>query len=835
MPAQKRMNPPHLPVDDTLPELAEALARSARAVLSAPPGAGKTTRAPVALLEEPWLAGQKIVMLEPRRLAARRAAEYMARERMEEPGQTIGYRIRGETRVGPATRIEVVTEAVLTRMLQADPALPGIGLLIFDEFHERTIHADLSLALALDVCVHLREDLRILVMSATLDGLAVAEYLGRAPVIESRGRAYPVDLHYLNFPVEGAVEMRVVEVIARALLQERGDMLVFLPGWREIRRVASLLEEASLPEELELHRLHGDAPYADQQRALAPAWSGKRKVILSTSLAETSLTIDGVRVVVDSGLVRASRFDPRRGMSGLVTLTVSRATANQRAGRAGRQEPGACYRLWTREVELPPYPTPEILATDLAPLALELARWGDPQAHGLRFLDAPPPAHLAQARQLLRDLGALDEAGRLTPHGEAMARMPVHPRLAHMILKGSELGLGWLATEIAALLEERDPLRGVDSIDLRLRLDALRSGGEGVDRGLRARALAEAHRLRAHLRIREAATADVDRAGLLLALAYPERIARARAEGALRYQTAAGTGAVLPSGSALAREPLLALGEVDAAGTEARIQLAAPLSWADLLECAGTRIVVEEETYWDQSEEAARARRIRRLGELVLDERSVEPTPEGRERAMLEGIRAMGLEALPWDRESRSILERSEWLRKRASVGGDWPDLSEERLLRDLELWLAPFLGEARRREHLARVNLRAALGVLLSPIELREIETLAPTHLSVPTGSRVRLDYAAGDLPVLAVRLQEMFGERETPRIARGTIPVLIHLLSPAGRPLAVTQDLRSFWQNAYPDVRREMRGRYPKHHWPERPLEAEPTRRTKRRRLPR
>jgi ATP-dependent helicase HrpB len=822
----------HLPVDDILDDLRGALRRSGAAVLSAPPGAGKTTRVPPALLDESWALGRKIIMLEPRRLAARRAADYMARQRGEEPGATIGYRIRGSVRSGARTRIEVVTEGILARMVQSDPLLEGVGCLIFDEFHERSIHADLGLALALDVRATVRDDLRIVVMSATLDGVAVAGLLGDVPVLESRGRAYPVELRYLNFPVEGPVEPRVAEVVARAMLQEEGDVLVFLPGLREIRRVAGLLEEAALTEAIDLHRLHGDAPYGEQQRALAPGREGRRKVILSTSLAETSLTIDGVRIVVDSGLARVSRFDPRRGMSALVTVTASRATADQRAGRAGRQAPGVCYRVWTEHEDRPRYPVPEIAATDLAPLALDLARWGDAEGRRMRFLDPPPPAHLARARQLLADLGALDEAGRVTEHGAAMGRLPVHPRLAHMMVRAREMGLGALAADIAALLEERDSLRGEERGDLRARLDALRSGADAADRGLRARLLAESHRLRILLGLGKGSDEPVSRAGLLLALAYPDRIARIREPGSHRYQTVSGTGAVLPPGSRLSGSPLLAIGEVDAAGSEARILLAAPLSVEELIQCSGDRIVEEEHTRWDASEEAVRAVRVRRLGLLELEERSIEPEPDARRRAMLEGVRQMGLESLPWTREQRSLLERSEWLRKRALTGPQWEDLSPERLLRELEAWLGPFLGEARRREHLGRINLTAALHLLLDHAQRRHIDRLAPTHLAVPTGSRIRLDYGGEGPPVLAVRLQEMFGQRETPRIADGKVAVLIHLLSPAGRPLAVTQDLGSFWKNVYPEVRKQMRGRYPKHRWPEHPLEAEPTRRTQGRR---
>lgn len=821
-----------LPIDPVVPELCAALQGNGAVVLSADPGAGKTTRVPLVLLEQPWLRDMRLIMLEPRRLAAQRAAAYMAHQLGEEVGETVGYRIRGESALSGRTRLEVVTEGILTRQLQADTGLAGSGIVIFDEFHERSIHADLGLALTLDVQKHLRPDLRILIMSATLDGLALSSLLGGAPVIRSEGRAFPVTTHYLRQPHEGPIEPLVVSTIRRVLRDEPGDLLVFLPGQREIRRVASLLSDAGDAADLPIRvvMLYGDAPRSVQHEALAPAPGGLRKVILSTSIAETSLTIDGVRVVIDAGLARTPRFDPRRGMSGLVTTPVSQAGAEQRRGRAGRQQPGSCHRLWTEQqhAALPRFAQPEIVNADLAPLALELARWGDPLAAGLRFLDPPPAAHLAQARGLLEQLAALDTKGALTAHGRAMAELPVHPRLAHMLIRGKELGIPGLACDAAALLDERDLLRGErdTEIDLHSRWYALRHG-RARDAAGRERTLAQAERLRSLLKAGRRTEAD-DRLGILLALAYPERVAR-RLEGG-RFQMANGSVGVLPKGSMLSRHAFLAVGDVDGAAAEVKIFLAEPLAEAEIRSAFGDLLSTDEEIHWDTEREAVAARKVTRFGALELGASPL-PLDDGRvTAALIAGIRLMGLDVLPWNRDALSLRERSEWLRKRGLVGPEWPELSGERLRDTLEEWLAPYLTGMSKRTHLARLDCGVIVRSRFTHQQLRELDRLAPTHFTVPTGSRIPIDYAAGDSPVLAVRLQEMFGETRTPTVAGGNVNVLIHLLSPAQRPIAVTQDLPSFWANAYADVRKDMRGRYPKHHWPENPLEAKPTRRAKR-----
>jgi ATP-dependent helicase HrpB len=822
-----------LPIEGILPDLRAALARHARAVLSADPGAGKTTRVPLALLDESWLAGKKILMLEPRRLAAQRAASYMSQQIGEPVGGTVGYRIRGEQRVGRRTRVEVVTEGILARMLQDDPALDGTGLVIFDEFHERSIHADLGLALALDAQEQVRDDIRILVMSATLDGLAVSALLGDAPVLRSEGRMYPVATHYLPRPVEGPVEQSAVAAVFRSLRADEGDVLVFLPGQREIRRTDALLGQAGLPPGVTVHLLYGEAPPERQKAALTPAGPGARKVILATSVAETSLTIDGVRVVIDAGLARSARFDPRRGMSGLVTTPVSRAAADQRRGRAGRQGPGVCYRLWTEQEQrlLQEFAPPEITVADLAPLLLDLAQWGAPGGEGLKFLDPPPPAHLAQARELLTRLGAIDAAGKLTAHGRAMSRLPVHPRYAHMLIRGKELGRGALACDVAALLEERDLLRGGsdNDIDLASRWHALRTG-RATDRGARERATAQSARLRELIDARQGSDAG-GHLGMLLAMAYPERVAKRRTPDGVRYQLAGGPGGVLPPKSALSREEYLAVGDVDGVGAEVRIFLAEPVSEADLRSAFGELLETSREVAWDPRQEIVVAREQTRLGAITLDERPLAPGADALTDCMIEGIRQIGLGALPWTPAASALRERSEWLRRRGLAGPEWPDLSDEALLRELPAWLGPYLAGITRRTQLSRLDLQKIVEARFSFQEMRELDRLVPTHLVVPTGSRIALEYPPEGPPVLAVRLQEMFGQTETPTVAGGKVKVLIHLLSPARRPLAVTQDLPSFWKNAYADVRKDMRGRYPKHHWPENPLEAEPTRRTKRR----
>ncbi|WP_294623859.1 ATP-dependent helicase HrpB [uncultured Bilophila sp.] len=833
---------PPLPVDAQLPELLAALSASTRCVLEAPPGAGKTTRVPLALLEAEWLAGRSIVMLEPRRMAARNAARYMASLLGEDVGRTVGYRVRLDSRVGPATRIVVVTEGILTRMLQDDPELSGVGCLIFDEFHERSLHADLGLALALDCQEGLRETLRILVMSATLDAASILALLernfsGPVPSLRSEGRAWPVETRYLPpARADRPLERDVAEAVRRALREETGSVLVFLPGVGEIRKVEALLQDIR-SDTVRLCPLYGDLSLAEQDAAIAPLPSPLRKVVLATSIAETSLTIEGVRVVVDAGLSRTLRFDAGSGMSRLVTGRVSLAAAAQRRGRAGRTEAGVCYRLWHEGEEpgMAAHARPEILEADMAPLCLELAVWGVAHPSALRWLDEPPEEGVRQALALLRGLGAVDGAGRATPRGRAMARLPLHPRLAHMLLEGAALGMGRTACLLAALAEERDPL-AVPEVDVRSRLALLEGGGGG---SLAAR-IREAARQFARLLSLKGKASEVpsfdeaERAGALLALAYPDRVAQRRERGSFRL--AQGRGAFLDPHDPLADELFLAVGGLNAASGNARIWQAAPLSRETLEALYGSRFETRSDVFWDERQEAGAASRRTYYGALVLEER---PLREGggdlagqRASAVLDGIRRLGLSCLPWTEELEQWRLR---VRLLASLEPEaWPDLSDAVLLADLESWLAPFLEGISRRSHFSRIDLGAALRSLVPWDKLRRVEREVPAALEVPSGSHVRLRYEAspeGAVPVLAVKLQELFGMVKTPAVAGGRVPVLVHLLSPAGRPLQITRDLEHFWRHGYPLVRAEMRGRYPKHPWPEDPFTAMPTRHTNRR----
>ncbi|MFD2232211.1 ATP-dependent helicase HrpB [Phaeospirillum tilakii] len=825
--------PAPLPIDSVLPELRAALAAHSGAVLLAPPGAGKTTRVPLALRDAPWLGGGKIVMLEPRRLAARAAARRMAAELGEEPGATVGWRVRFESRVGPATRIEVVTEGILTRMLQDDPSLPGIGLVIFDEFHERSLHADLGLALALEAQQGLREDLRLLVMSATLDGAPVARLMGEVPVIDSPGRAFPVETVHLARPEPRRFAEAVAQAALQAMEDSDGDGLVFLPGSAEIRRVAARLGERPGRSGLDVVPLYGDLPAAAQDAAIGPAPPGRRKLVLATAIAETSLTIEGVRVVVDAGLARAPRFDPGSGMTRLVTLPVSRAAADQRRGRAGRVAPGRCVRLWSEAEDraLAPRPPAEIEVADLAPLALDLARWGVADPATLAWLDPPPAAHLAAARTLLIGLGALDRAGRITAHGREMARLPLHPRLAHMLLAARQEGLGGLACDLAALLEERDPLRGTArDADLRRRLRLLRGEGDpAADRGVLARIRQSARDVRRRLGLRGGEQdGSPDEAGRVLAFAYPDRIARRRPGGEPRYLLSDGPGALLDPADPLAGEPWLVVADQDGDRREAKIYLATPITLAEIEQDFAESIEMVEICAWDPREESVAARRQRRLGRLALEDKPLDrPDPAALAQAMAEGVRGLGLECLPWTPALRTLRRRVAFLAGLDPEAG-WPDLSDPTLLATLEDWLVPYLPGLTRRAHLARLDLAAALEGLLPYDQRRRLDTLAPTHVTVPSGSRLPIDYD-GEVPVLAVRLQEMFGCAETPRIAEGRVPLLLHLLSPARRPVQVTRDLASFWANAYRQVRADLKGQYPKHWWPDDPMQAEPTARAK------
>ena len=834
---------PALPIDSILSDILAALARSGGLVLQAPPGAGKTTRVPLALLEADWLAGRRIVMLEPRRLAARAAATRMASSLMEPPGETVGWRIRFDSRVGPRTRIEVVTEGILGRMLQDDPSLPGVGLLIFDEFHERSLHADLGLALALEAQQGLRDDLKLLVMSATLDGGPVARLMGGVPVVTSMGRAHPVDTRFLARPEPRGFADGVAAAVTRALAEETGDVLVFLPGAGEIRRVEALLADHPGARDVLVAPLYGDLGQEAQDQAIRPSSDGRRKVVLATAIAETSLTIDGVRVVVDGGQMRVARFDPGSGMTRLVTLPASRASADQRRGRAGRQGPGVCYRLWSEAEDrgLQPWTSPEILEADLAPLALDLAQWGVSDAAALAWLDPPPAAHLTQARDLLRDLGALDGDNRITAHGRAMTRLSLHPRLAHMVLTARALGQAGLACDLAALLEERDVLRagrGCRDGDIRLRVEALRTGegfdprhGLGVDRGALARARQSAKEWRRRLGLKPGEQPGTpSQAGLLLAFAYPDRIARRRG-GERRYALSQGGGAHFAEAEPLSAEDWLVAAETDGDRREARIFLAAPLTRAEIDRAFASAVTSVEVVEWNSRDEAVLARRQTRLWRLVLDDRPL-PAADGARvvAAMIDGIRALGLACLPWSEDLESWRRRVAFLARVEPESG-WPDLSDAALLAGLEQWLAPHLAGITRRAHLARLDLAAALTGMLDWERQRRLDAAAPTHLAVPSGSRVRLDYSV-EPPVLAVRLQEMFGCAETPRIAGGKVAVLLHLLSPARRPVQVTADLASFWANAYKAVRADLRGQYPKHWWPDDPMRAEPTARAKPRR---
>ena len=818
-----------LPVEEALPSLLSALAQGGNAVLQAPPGAGKTTLVPLALRDRDWLAGRKIVMLEPRRLAARAAAKRMADLLGEVVGETVGYRIRQDSRIGPKTRIEVVTEGILTRMIQEDPALSGIGALIFDEFHERSLAADLGLALALEVQAGLREDLRLLVMSATLDGARIAALLGDAPVISSAGRAFPVETSWLSRPAPRDFVSAMASAILRALSEHpEGDLLAFLPGQGEIRRVEQALSERACP--AELLTLFGDLPQAEQDRALLPI-EGKRKVVLATSIAETSLTIEGVTLVVDGGLMRVPRFDPNGGMTRLVTLPLAKSSAEQRRGRAGRLQAGFCYRLWSEAEHraLPAFPAAEMLEADLAPLALELARWGAQDPAAMPWLDPPPAASYAQAQGLLRALQALDADRRITAHGKAMAALPVHPRLAHMMLKGREIGEGALACLIAALLSERDVLRQARDADLRRRLEALLGAADrDADRGALMRTRELARQLRRQLQI-EGEIASLDRAGLLLAFAYPDRVAQKRPGGdGLSFRLANGRGAFFADYEPIAGHPFLAVADLDGERKESRIFLAAPLDHSLIESHFADQIAEREIVQWDRREQAVLARRQRLFGEVLLEDVRLETPPADLvTEARIAAIAELGLGCLPWSKDARSLLERVRFLAHHRP--DDWPDWSEKALTETLSDWLAPYLAGMSRAAHWQKLDLAESLGSRLDWPLRQALDRLAPTHLAVPSGSRIAIDYSNEEQPVLAVRLQEMFGLAATPCLLDGTLPLLLHLLSPARRPVQVTRDLAGFWGNSYKAVKADLKGQYPKHYWPDNPLEAEPTARAK------
>jgi ATP-dependent helicase HrpB len=825
-------------VDAVLPDLGRALAAGPNAVLVAAPGAGKTTRVPLALMDAPWCRGGRLLMLEPRRVAARAAARFMAAGLGERVGETVGYRVRLDSAVGPRTRIEVITEGILTRRLQADPALEGVAGVIFDEFHERALQADLGLALCLDSQGALRPDLRLLVMSATLQAEPLATLLG-GPVIESPGRAHPVDVRHHPAPAPGRsalVEAMAARILAALAETPEGDLLAFLPGAGEIDRLAARLS-ADVPPGVVVRPLHGRLSGPRQDAALQPDPDGRRKVVLATNIAETSLTLDGVRLVVDGGLARVPRFDPARGLTRLETVRISQASATQRAGRAGRQGPGVCHRLWPKAARgaLAPATAPEITQADLAPLVLDLAAWGVTDPAALPWLDPPPAGPWAAARALLQGLEALDEAGRATAHGRRLAALPLHPRLAHMVARAAEAGRGALAADLAALMAEGDPLagrEGAGDADVRARLALLRGPGEGAGRRLRL----EARQIRRLAGISDA-TPDPDpdpdptAPGALLALAWPDRIARARPGSRGRFVLSSGRGAVLDGRDSLAAEPWLVVADLDdGAGAEARIRLAAPLDEGDVLAGRLAPLVESDEVGWSAEEGAVMARRRRRLGALVIDDAPLRrPDPAAVAHALMEGIRTLGLDALPWSKAARSWRTRVRFLHHLEGDGSGWPDLSDAALLESLDDWLAPAVAGRWRPADIDAGALFEALRAQMPWDKAHMLDRLAPEAVTLPTGTRQGVDYADPAAPVLAVRVQALFGLDRHPAIADGRVPLVLHLLSPAGRPLQVTRDLPGFWRGAWAEVRKEMRGRYPRHPWPDDPLAAAPTQRAK------
>ena len=800
------------PVDQIIPQLAKALEDSPCALLVAEPGAGKTTRVPLKLLDAVWLRGQKIVMLEPRRLAARNAAHRMAETLCEEVGETVGYTVRLEKRVSARTRIEVVTEGILTRRLQSDPELAGTGLVIFDEFHERSLDADLGLALTLDIQRGLRDDLKILVMSATLDAARVSAHLDNAPIIDAPGRVFPVETRYLDKAQRQTIAGDAVRAVHRALDETEKSILVFLPGEAEIRRTEEALHSGGLPKSTVVRPLYGAMSFAEQDAAIRPSPAGERKIVLATTIAETSLTIDGIGAVIDTGFKRVPRFDPASGMTALETARVSLASADQRRGRAGRLGPGIGYRLWP-EAEtraLKPHDEPEIFVADLAPLVLELAAWGVSELKSLPWLDPPPAAPFAQAQDLLKRLEAIDAEGKITPMGKEMVKLPLHPRLAHMVVKGRSA----LAADLAAMLSERDGLPRDVGVDITARLSHLRGGAKD-----RIRQTAKQIRHIAGIKEDDSEVSG----GVLIAYAFPDRIAQRRG-GDRRYRLSGGGGAVLPEHDALMTQDFLAVATTDGASGDQKIFLAAPLSLREIEDHFKDQIEARDGVFWDSRARAVSSSKSRRLGALVLEEKpSTNADPSLIAEAMAEGVRDMGLAALPWSDGAKALRARVMFLRRLYPEEG-WPDLSDAALLAHLDDWLTPYLAGISRKAHLDRLDMHQILQGMIPHDLLRRMDKLAPVRIEVPSGADVRIDYETEGDPVLRVRLQEMFGLARTPAIADGRSPLRIELLSPAGRPLAVTQSLETFWTNGYPSVRSDMRGRYPKHAWPEDPLNAEP-----------
>lgn len=806
----------NFPVDDIIPDLKAALGSRPSAILVAEPGAGKTTRVPLALLDEAWMRAKKIVMLEPRRLAARSAAARMAQTLGEDVGQTVGYTVRLERKVSKATRIEVVTEGILARRLQGDPELSDTALVIFDEFHERSLDGDLGLALCLDVQRSLRPDLKILIMSATLDVAQLKSKIGEAEVLETTGRMFPVTVEYLDKATRQSLIADTTKAVYKVARDVRGSILVFLPGEGEIRRVAEALLKDEPDARTDIRPLFGSMAMAEQDAALKPSPEGRRKIVLATTIAETSLTIDGIEAVIDTGFKRVARFDPASGMAGLETIRVSQASAEQRKGRAGRLGPGRCYRLWP-EAEtrsLAAHDEPEIRSADLAQLVLELANWGVSKSTDLPWIELPPSGAFAQAQDLLHQLGAVDQNHAITSHGKAIARLPLHPRLSHMVVRAREKGSGAAAADMAALISERDGLPRETSADAELRLTHLRGGA-------RDRIRQSARQIMALADISGNDPSPLS-AGVLLGLAYPERIAQQRG-GVGQFRLANGSGAILPAHDPLAKSEFIAVATLDGGQMDAKIYLAGALTRAEIEDHFSDQIEDQEGVFWNGKTQSVSAARVRKLGALVLEERPLsDADPEALREAMTQGVAAMGLSSLPWDDAALMFRARITFLR-RVMPELPWPDLSDPHLLATVKDWLGPYLSGMTRKAHLARLDLNVILRGLVPHELVSRIEKLAPSRMEVPGGGHYKIDYATDGDPVLSVRLQEMFGMKAAPQIAEGSARLKIEFLSPAGRPVAVTQSLETFWANGYPDVRKDLRGRYPKHSWPEDPLTAQ------------
>ena len=818
-----RSFPDQLPIDDVLADVRRKLGATPNLALVAPPGAGKTTRVPLALLDEEWTAGKQIILLEPRRLAARAAAQRMADTLGEKVGDTIGLRIRMESRASARTRILVVTEGVFTRMILDDPALEGVGAVLFDEFHERSLDADLGLALALDAQAGLREDLRLLAMSATLDGARVAGLMRDAPVIASKGRAFPVETVYLGRDPAERIEPAALRAILRALDTEKGSILVFLPGQGEIERVARDLSERVRDPAILVAPLYGALDRRDQDRAVLPAKSGTRKIVLATSVAETSLTIEGVRVVIDSGLARVPRYEPDLGLTRLETVRAARASVDQRRGRAGRTEPGVCYRLWEEAATgaLPAFAQPEILSADLSGLALDLAFWGVRERTGLAFLDAPPAPAWSEAGKLLQSLGALDAEGAITEEGRAIRELPLPPRLARMVVDAARAGAGAMAAEVAVLLSERG--LGGASADLEDRLDRFRR--ERSQRAEAARGMARGW-LRTVKTPRSPVARDLS-VGALVALAFPERIAQSRGKPG-EFLMANGRAAAVEPHDRLASADYLAVAEATGRAAQSRILAAARIELAEIEELFADSIEKRREIAFDREKAALRARETRRLGALTIEARNLglEPGPETA-RALAEALAGGGIDRLPWSPRLQQLRARVAFLRR--AEGGEWPDLSDAALAATAAGWLAPFLEGARGLSDISEAILSDALDALLPWDMRRRLDAEAPTHFETPAGSRIAIDYEAEGGPAIHVRVQELYGLKAHPELAGGRVKPVFHLLSPARRPIQTTGDLPRFWTGAWADVKKDMKGRYPKHVWPDDPANAAPTTRAK------